>query len=300
MDKVSDTPQINNPPPDISNQTTNPIKPKKLITNPIFIGILVFIIIISVLGSILLLQGKLSFSLLPFIERPLPLPSPTPISENIPNVLFPHSPDPSGRNIYYFAEDLGNPNIKYSGVGVQTFPAGIKFTDEKGKTLLTTSSSSAMTNYIVGSFDRFEKIPNSKDMYIILTDLLGVRNQKGEAIPLPKVRIGFSTEKVDEQTNILGTAFGVEDLNSVIPKVIDKNAGIKLYKIGLIGAVSTQDLETLIKPGDAMAITIVHDFTSQKDFLDQNKNIVAAWLFIRRFDPKTALPKELNKPIDLI
>lgn len=299
MDKVSDNPPVNNSSVNVSNHNKKP-----LVSKPILIGILVFIIILSVSGSVLFLQGRLSFSQLPFTKRFLPMPSPAPVSKNIPNVLFPRSPDPSGRNIYYITSDLGK-NIKYAGVGILTYPAGTKFTDNKGKVLFTTpvSTDSAMINYIVGSLDRWESIPNSKDKYLILKDLLGVHTEKGEVIPIPKIRIGFNTKDIDQRKNIFGTAFGVEDLSSVIPKVINATEGIKLYRlnqIGLIGIIDPNDLKILIKPGDTIAVTVIADLTKQKDLVDEKGNIVAAWLFIRRFDPKTTLPKELNKPINLL
>ncbi|MCL4365650.1 hypothetical protein M1437_00270 [Patescibacteria group bacterium] len=126
--------------------------------------------LISIL--IIVVASVIKESKLPFFTKPIPLTTPSP---KIPNVLYPIAPDPSGRNIYYIMNDTGK-NLRYSGVGVQTLSPGTKFTNDKGNVVFTNATSSAMTSYIVGSFKAWEDIPNSKDKYLLLEDLLQTRD----------------------------------------------------------------------------------------------------------------------------
>lgn len=247
-------------------------------------------IIISVLAVLLIL---IPISMIIYTKYIKTTQSPAKTNQSIParipNVFYPVKPDITGRDIYYIANGAKGA-VPYSGSGVQFFPEGSKYTKDNGEAILTVASSSAFTNYIVGSFENWEDIPNSADKYLILQDLAGIRNEKGELTTIPKIRIGFSVKD--------GTAFGIEDLSSIIPKVLDVNLGTKIYKAGLIESLA-EDFNKLIKLGDVIAVTLIPDFSTKKDLLDKNNNKVASWILIRRFDVKIQIEKELGKTLNL-
>lgn len=268
----------------------------------LFLIILALIILIIVIDVGYIFFGKKLPLLKTFYSKPISTPIPATISgsisRNLPNVLYPRYPDPSGRNIYYITQDLGK-NIRYSGAGVIMLHKGDRSTDQQGKVLQEVKKDNSMTNYVVGSFISWEKIPGSNDRYLNLKDLLRVRNEKGELILIPKIRVGFSTRDINYQKDIYGTAFGVENLSSVIPKVTSSDHKVEILWTGLIGALDSKDLDLLIKPNDTVVITFIANFAGQTDLVDSKQIKVASRLLIRRFDPKNSIFKELDKKLEL-
>lgn len=218
-----------------------------------------------------------------------------------PNVLYPLRPDPTGRNVYYVLNDIGGRNLKYAGVGTFYIDKGAQLKDlNNQKTLLTVSSSTTVTNYIVGSFVQWINIPNSSDRYLVLQDKLNSKDQKStETYPL--IRVGFSTQASNfDPSKVFETGIGVENLDSVIPKTKDPSNGVQTLSLGLIGKISSNDLDKLIEPGDALSIVTKVNSSKNSDMVDPAGNAkIASWIFIRRFNPLQELSKELGHSINI-
>lgn len=187
-------------------------------------------------------------------------------------ILYPPQPSNDGRDIYY---DIG---ITYSGSGV--YP-------------LATSKTASATAYIVGNFVKWETIPDSLDKYLILSDYI-----KNSGKPeIPKIRVGFG-KKINLKTQLV-SGLAVEDIATIIPRILDASKGTAKYSLGYI--VFWQDeLYKIIKPGDVLAIAIIHDprvRDKEIDLVDSEGVKVAEWIYIRRFNPKERLTKELGKEI---
>lgn len=241
-----------------------------------------FIAVVLVVVLYLVVTGKIFEIKLPSVNQP---------PQKMANVLYPPNPDPSGRNIYYLAYSPTG-DVKFSGVGIHQEPIGSQYKDQNGKVILTTINSS-MSSYIVGSFVSWEDIPKSQDKYLILQDGLKTRDSSGNLIIIPKIRVGFDTKNIDNKTHF-ATAVGVEDLNSVIPKLLDPVEGVKTYKMGDMGTLSHLGIFQVIKPGDAISIVTLPDFKNQIDMVDSKGHKIAAILYMRRFDPKNEFKTELT------
>lgn len=226
--------------------------------------------------------------------------APTPSTfANSPNLLYPEDPDPTGRNIYYNASgSLGT--IAFSGVGVFYMPKGTVYSDASGNTIFTTSSDSQFIRYITGTFVGWTTIPGSNDRYITLQDNLhSIDRATGKSVDFPAIRVGFAKndESVNDSTQY-GTVLDIEDLSSVIPTVTDnKMQTIVNDKIGLIGSLTSSDLNKILKPGDTVAMIFTPNFTMGKDNIDSQGAYVASKIYIRRLHPKEDLAKELRKQI---
>lgn len=194
------------------------------------------------------------------------------------NLLFSLKGDLSGRGVYYTNND-GSQTMKYSGVG-----------------LIYQDKTKQRIAYMVGSINRWESIPNSKDKYLFLKDNLNTLDVSGMPLVYPKIRVGFLG---GIGLDGFSTAIGVEDLNSKIPFTLDKAKGVKLYRLGTMANFSVQEFETLFKKDDAVAIAVVYDPQKNADKVDDNGAKYAGWLFIRRYDPKNKLAKELGRVVYL-
>jgi hypothetical protein len=219
------------------------------------------------------------------------------VDKNIPNVLYPGKPDLSGRDVFYLSSELGD-KYNFSSIGVNYFPTNTNYVDSNGELLFKIDSDSAITNYILGSFVKWEDISNSRDRYLILEDPLKTRISGGELVTYPKIRIGFGTSEDVGKKGYYFTAIGVEDLTYVVPTVKNKNMGVKHYKFGLIGDLLPQDLNTLIREKDVLTIITTPLFSEKRDLKDPQGQVVAGILFIRRYNPIETLPKELNRLIN--
>lgn len=262
-------------------------------TRKILIAVILLIIIL-VVTIVLIFSGRIHLKSNPTT----PAQKTKPAQPKLANVLYPVSPDPTGRDIYYTAYGKRG-DLKFSGVGVKAESAGSQFKDQNGAALGTTVDAST-TAYIVGSFVKWEDIPNSLDKYLILEDKLTF-DQNKMSINYPKIRIGFDTQNIDNKTHF-ATAFGVEDLNSVIPNTPSSVDGVTTYKLGTIGALVSSNVLQLIKPGDAISIVIIpnlpdsrnpKDQTKVSDLIDSQGAKIAGILFIRRFNPQIELKKEI-------
>lgn len=213
------------------------------------------------------------------------------------NILYPPTPDPSGRNIYYSLNDIQAKNLRYSGVGIIYLSNNFILKNKNGQNILDTSSATPkLIDYIVGSFVRWDKIPGSKDRYMILKDDLQSRDANtNNPINFPKIRVGFSMSNTNFVKNNYQTNIGVEDLGSVIPKTIDARGGVKTFNLKSIGSFSDKILNEIIKPNDTIAVTFSILSTTKKNLVDSSNIPVAAWIFIRRFNPAQELSKEEGK-----
>ncbi len=281
--------QSDNPPtPVVYNFSSTSQKIKHIIKSPkILITGLIIVIVLSV--SIFLFINKNSSTNLSK-SSPATLVPAKPTTSKIDNVFYHGASNPTGRDLYYLAYAGSKGELRFSGVGLHPYRIGTQFKDQTGKILFTTKNLT-MSSYIVVSFVKWENIPKSADRYIILGDKLGVHYIDANVQAIPKIRIGFDTKNIDNKTHF-ATAIGVEDLNSVIPTVLDQVEGAKTYKFGIIGAFSDSDILQLIKPNDAVSLIILPDVNKLADIVDNNGIKVAGILYIRRYNPIQELPKE--------
>lgn len=210
-------------------------------------------------------------------EKKVISPSPTVAREA--KILYPPKPSNDGRDIYY---DIG---ITYSGSGVYPLI-------ENSKNTFPPSVASA-TAYIAGNFVKWEAVPNSNDKYLILTGY----GRNNANLDIPKIRVGFGKE-INLKTELV-SGLAVEDLSTILPKILDNSRGTAKYSMGYI--VDWQDqLGKIIKPGDVIAVTVFHDprvKNKKTDLVDSDGIIIAEWVYIRRFNPKETLAKELGREI---
>lgn len=247
------------PPVDINPNSNSP----KNKTSPLLlIGVLAGFVLVIVLYVFIAFTKQKEKKVIP----------PSPAVAREAKILYPPQPSNDGRDIYY---DIG---ITYSGSGV--YP-------------LATSKTASATAYIVGNFVKWEAVPNSNDKYLILSDYI-----KNSGKPdVPKIRVGFG-KKINLKTQ-LATGLAVEDLATIIPNILDVSKGTAKYSLGYI--VDWQnELSKFIKPGDVIAATIIYDprvKNKKIDIVDSNGIKVAEWIYIRRFNPKETLVKELGRQI---
>lgn len=210
-----------------------------------------------------------------------PQVSPTPNPINL--VIYPQQPSPDGRDIYY--------QIAKSYPGAGYYPMTFK---PETNAISSAKVSTELTSYIVGSFVSWEDISRSSDKYLVLKSNIPPHKD----IPLPKIRVGFNKDL--NAPGHYSTGLGVEDLSTIIPTIIDSK-GARAYSLGYIVSFTPDELAKLIRPNDAIVVTALRDFQRKDkkvDLIDGKSVKIAEWLYIRRFDPKNVLPKELGREIN--
>lgn len=203
------------------------------------------------------------------------------------NVLYGLKGDKSGRTVYY--SDTGVSYREFSGVGVYKLDKDGQRTNETADVLSSVSKDS-IVDYAVGSFVGWEETENLKDRYLILEDKLQTRDTQGNLTVFPKIRIGFAVENINDQ-GIYGTALGVEDLSLTVPKP-QNTERVKIYPISLIGKLTTDQLNKLIVKGDALGVRVKKDTKNNTNLTDENSNLIASWIVLRRFNPAASLLQE--------
>lgn len=167
--------------------------------------------------------------------------------------------DTLGRTIFYnWRGEAG-----YGGIGVREVknPDGTTY-----------------TRHITGIFQRFEDIPQSKDKYLLLLD---PKNNKR----LPLVRLIFEQTPTKSSSGL-----AVEKLSVPLD--------VKEYGSEYIGTALEigSNLEKILRSGDAVAVQLNTDGSSNfKNLKDKNGNFEVFFLFLRRFDGKIQIEKELGK-----
>lgn len=252
-----------------------------------------FLFILLLVGGLFFLYKSGRLVNLTSLQNVRPTP---PTQRSLANVLFPLNPDPTGRDIYYTLQN--QTDFRYSGVGVYKLQSGSQFIDENGKVVARLTGGENITDYMVGSFVSWEPIENSPDKYLVLEDKLRTQTPSGDLVSYPKLRVGFSVEHINNKTSFAST-LGVEDLDSSIPEPTNQTRVVRLYKIAPIGSLSEEDLNKLIRPGDALAMRIQVDLKSHRDLEDSKGAKIVSWIFIRRFDPQRELSAELERNTEL-
>lgn len=198
-------------------------------------------------------------------------------------ITYPSHPQADGRDIYYNAQ-----SIRFSGSG--NFP----LLDSPNAT-----PSANLTDYIIASFVNWESIPGSKDRYMLLSE---PAHNVDPTRQIPnKVRIGFD-QKLDYYNNFQ-TLLGVEDLSDIAPVDKTGNYGPKRYKIDLLSIFNDNEINSIFKPGDVVVLLLYQnplDNGAKEDFIDNNNIKVAQWVFIRRYNAKETLTKEVGRPIPFL
>lgn len=137
--------------------------------------------------------------------------------------------------------------------------------------------------YFTGSFVRWDDVAGSKDKYIILE----YPEEMGEEETVfPPVRIGFEEDHL--------TSFGVENLD------YGPN-NPEVYSLAELGWVKDweNDLGKLIQRSGAVVTTFWRKSEREGAVRDENKNLVAGKLLIRRFGGVEQLEKELGRRIKI-
>lgn len=118
---------------------------------------------------------------------------------------------------------------------------------------------------ITGTFQRWEKIPNSSDKFAYLTD-----SRTGESFP--KVRVGFEFSSLfgDETGRGDATVFAVEKSNG------------EYDVLGYLKDFTSGEVDELIKPGDNVKIMLKKRIDKIGNLKDEDGNLLAHWFFIRR------------------
>lgn len=216
------------------------------------------------------------------------------------NILYPPHPAADGRDIYYVLNDVGSPLVQFSGVGINYYAVGTQFKGPGNKAVFTTSSNTKMTYYIVGTFVKWEPVQFSKDKLMVLEDKLDtIDHSTGKPFAYPLIRVGFGIAGPQETELDYETGLGVENLDSVIPATLDPTGGVKTYNLGPLAYINPNDLAKLIKPGDTISVTLMHDTSKGTDTVDMNGNVIAGWIYIRRYSPQQTLKQELGKTLPM-
>lgn len=163
-------------------------------------------------------------------------------------VIYQSPNDSEGRTIIY-------DNPEYTGTNkFRTDFSGVGFISNKP------------FPYTVGLIQKIENIPNSKDKYITL-------NNPISDAQIGKLRLIYDNSK---DSSIRLTSFGVEDMSS--PGRIDERKTI------FLNTLSDQQLNTLIKPQDAVVIILLSKElnTNYTVATDENGINIVWWLIIRR------------------
>lgn len=244
----------------------------------------------KILPILLLLAVALGFLIFKYpslIKRGGINTSPAPLS----NVLYPQNPDPTGRNILFYSKE--GKQVLFSGMGVSYYPTGSTYQAASNSAKINIPPQ--VPDFVAGLFDSWQNIPNSKDKYLILT--VPSSTADGKRVDTPKIRVGFSTiQEVLKSKDNFGTGVWVQDLGKIIPNAQDEDVTSYL-RMGLISDFSTDDLNKLIKAGDALGVKVKFDPNKKAVLVDKDGNWVASGLILRRFKPVEQINKELNRSL---
>lgn len=156
-----------------------------------------------------------------------------------------------------------------------------------GEVEVQNDDSTVFTRHITGTFSGWEDIPDSSDKYLLL-------NHPETNSSLPKIRILFApNQNLPVWANI--TRFGIEVLDYGPNNSSDEDD--IFYNFGDIAKLPMATLEKLIKKGDALGCFIYFDVDSagkRINLFDENGQLVAMDLLIRRFGGKEQVDKELK------
>lgn len=185
----------------------------------------------------------------------------------------------AGYGIYHQidSEDTTGRTIFYQGRGEGTFErTGLRDVVLDGVNY----------RYIVGSFVRWEEIPDSEDKYMFINCPL--RNEF-----FAPARIGFEESELFKEEASL-TSLVVESLDwGELSQETDLTA-----ELGKVKDWSWESLEKLIQPNDTVVVLLKKK--DEKAVLrDENEGVVASQLFIRRFGGVEQLEKELGRKIGI-
>jgi len=167
------------------------------------------------------------------------------VLKNTPfKIIYQEENDSEGRTILYDALKSDQKQFGFTGSG---------------------EMNDLFTPNVIGLFDKWEAIPNSKDQYIYLID--------------PVLKKTFKNQVVYEASSLLlpetkKTMFGVENLDD--PGKVEKKSG------NFVDTISSDQLSSLIRKGDAIIVFLAKD-TRGKLIKNSNKLGVAQWVVIRRF-----------------
>lgn len=174
--------------------------------------------------------------------------SPTPTL----HIIYQKSGDSEGRTVVYESEE------NWGGIGKQQkYP----------------------WTYIVGSFDRWEEIPGSKDRYLHLTNPM-----TGEEIA--KIKILFGKKEVFPEKE-LTTYLDVENLEKL------GSGDLEFERLGEVATIPNNTLDQYLKKGDAVVVYLMTKGMFTDDANDVYEEIVeqdaplAYVLAIRRYEEIT-------------
>lgn len=192
--------------------------------------------------------------------------SKTPVTPNSPLSLFKKEKAPTVEFMTQAKGDVQGSTVTYTIKGQE----GPRAHTSAG--LVYASDNHDLLRYVVGAFNSWEKIPGSLDRYMILYD-------PTTGAYLPKVRVLFSPSPYIEAKNQTDriTLLKVLDLNKASLPVTESTA---VYKY--VNEVEEKELNRIIKPGDVLTVFPYFE-TAESIILDENKAILAATTYLRRF-----------------
>lgn len=171
----------------------------------------------------------------------------------------------------------------------ELLPDNFYWTLENNKELKLTGLAQGM-----GVFEKWEKIPNSKDYYMIL------KNPHSKLVATNKLtaRIIIDDIKISTKTAVVRpTVLAVENLDYGF-----KNKTVAFAKdYARFADISDNVLNKIIKPGDVVVIYPIflnqEQMKAQKqlNLIDEKKIPYALTVFVRRFGGKETTLSELNK-----
>lgn len=208
-----------------------------------------------------------------------PIPSSSPTTSANPliaqaksigyDIIFIHPKDITGRTVFY--QDRSKAEVNFRGNGIVDTKAASESTQK-------------IISYIAGTFISFKEIDNSPDLYVDSID-----PQTGAV--LPRVRLILTK---DSSTK---TFFRVENLlygpNHPFAGVNNTTEG----DLGILSHWTKEDLNKIIKTGDAVVINLVAKDQSGNliNQTDGSKELIGTLFVIRRFNGQKQIEKELGR-----
>ena len=135
--------------------------------------------------------------------------------------------------------------------------------------------------FIVGNFENWEEIEGSPDKYLLLTD-----PQTGKVFP--KIRIGF------EFSELFGYD-GQKDITVFAVRKTEKETDYEvLYALKYF---TNEEIDKLIRRGDWIKIFFQKEKDKEVNAKDENGQLLAHWLMIKRDGGKAEIEQEINREI---
>lgn len=133
--------------------------------------------------------------------------------------------------------------------------------------------------FVVGNFQGWEKIEDSPDRYILLT------NPKSGNL-FPKIRVGF------EFSPLFGFG-GSKDITVFAVEKSEEEYDV-LYALKYF---TDEEIDKLIKKNDPIKIYLQWKLEKEENVKDEKDNLVAHWLLIKREGGKAEAEQELDREI---